>query len=140
MLEDLRSLCRAAQAYEEHVQDATLTGFLEQAAGLHAQEIAPATTGGSPSRRSTAPRVLRRMLVVLLGCEEALLPSWRSVSSPDPERLAEERRLFYVAVTRAKDRLLITHVAERAGRQTGGRWRFLAEAGLDQRRAAWLAA
>ena len=70
--------------------------------------------------------------VALLGCEEELLPSWRSISSPDPERLAEERRLFYVAATRAKDRLLITHVAERGRRPTGGPSRFLAEAGLQQ--------
>ncbi len=68
---------------------------------------------------------------MLLACEEQLLPSWRSVSSPDPERLAEERRLFYVAVTRAKDRLLITHAAERGRRPTGGPSRFLHEAGLQ---------
>ena len=68
--------------------------------------------------------------VALLGCEEELLPSWRSIASPDPERLAEERRLFYVAATRAKDRLLITHAAERGRRPTGGPSRFLAEAGL----------
>jgi hypothetical protein len=70
--------------------------------------------------------------VALLACEEQLLPSWRSLSSPDPERLAEARRLFYVAATRAKDRLLITHVAERGRRPTGGPSRFLAEAGLEQ--------
>ncbi len=70
--------------------------------------------------------------VALLACEEQLLPSWRSLSSPDPERLAEERRLFYVAATRAKDRLLITHVAERGRRPTGGPSRFLAEAGMEQ--------
>ena len=87
-------------------------------------------TGGSPSRRSTAPRAREAQLVVLLACEEQLLPSWRSLSSPDPERLAEERRLFYVAATRAKDRLLITHAAERGRRPTGGPSRFLAEAGL----------
>jgi superfamily I DNA/RNA helicase len=52
------------------------------------------------------------------------------VSSPDPERLAEEHRLFYVAVTRAKDRLLITYAAERGGRETGGPSQFLYEAGL----------
>ena len=67
---------------------------------------------------------------MLLACEEQLLPSWRSLSSSDPERLAEERRLFYVAATRAKDRLLITHAAERGRRPMGGPSRFLAEAGL----------
>jgi DNA helicase-2/ATP-dependent DNA helicase PcrA len=38
----------------------------------------------------------------------------------------------YVAATRAKDRLLITHAAERGRRETGGPSRFLAEAGLEQ--------
>ena len=132
VLEDLRSLCRAAHAHDEHDERATLTGFLEQAAGLHAQEL-DATT----DRRITVSTIHRAkgveaQAVALLGCEEELLPSWRSISSPDPERLAEERRLFYVAATRAKDRLLITHVAERGRRPTGGPSRFLAEAGLQQ--------
>ncbi|MGH2890622.1 MAG: 3'-5' exonuclease, partial [Solirubrobacteraceae bacterium] len=130
VLEDLRSLCRAAQAYEEHDERATLTGFLEQAAGLHAQEIDAAS-----DRRITVSTIHRSkgteaQAVALLGCEEQLLPSWRSISAPDPERLAEERRLFYVAATRAKDYLLITHAAERGRRPTGGPSRFLTEAGL----------
>ena len=132
VLEDLRSLCRAAQAHDEHDEHATLTGFLEQAAGLHAQEVDAAN-----DRRITVSTIHRAkgteaQAVALLGCEEELLPSWRSISSLDPERLAEERRLFYVATTRAKDRLLITHVAERGRRPTGGPSRFLAEAGLHQ--------
>ena len=130
VLEDLRSLCRAVQVYEEQNEDATLTGFLEQAAGLHAQELGP-----GEDRRITVSTIHKAkgaeaQLVVLLGCEEQLLPSWRSLTSPDPERLAEERRLFYVAATRAKDRLLITHATERGRRPTGGPSRFLREAGL----------
>ena len=130
VLEDLRSLCRAAQAFEEQHEHATLTGFLEHAAGLHAQELGP-----GEDRRITVSTVHRAKgtearVVVLLACEEQLLPSWRSLSSPDPERLEEERRLFYVAATRAKDRLLITHTAERGRRPTGGPSRFLHEAGL----------
>jgi DNA helicase-2/ATP-dependent DNA helicase PcrA len=132
VLEDLRSLCRAAHAHDEHDEHATLTGFLEHAAGLHAQEL-----DASTDRRITVSTIHRAkgveaQAVALLGCEEELLPSWRSISSPDPERLAEERRLFYVAATRAKDRLLITHVAERGRRPTGGPSRFLTEAGLQQ--------
>ena len=132
VLEDLRSLCRAAQAYEEHEERPTLTGFLEQAAGLHSQEL-----DADHDRRITVSTIHRAkgteaQAVALLGCEEELLPSWRSLSSPDPERLAEERRLFYVALTRAKDRLLITHAAERGRRPTGGPSRFLTEAGLQQ--------
>jgi DNA helicase-2/ATP-dependent DNA helicase PcrA len=130
VLEDLRSLCRAAQAFEEQHQRASLTRFLEHAAGLHAQELAP-----GEDRRITVSTIHRAkgteaQVVVLLACEEQLLPSWRSLTCADPDRLEEERRLFYVAVTRAKDRLLITHVAERGRRTTGGPSRFLSEAGL----------
>jgi DNA helicase II / ATP-dependent DNA helicase PcrA len=74
-------------------------------------------------------------LVIPLGCEERLLPSWQSISSLDPEAIAEERRLFYVAATRARDRLILTHVHTRSGRDTAGPSRFLYEAGLLDRTA-----
>jgi DNA helicase-2/ATP-dependent DNA helicase PcrA len=132
VLEDLRSLCRAAQAFEEQQPDtATLTGFLEHAAGLHAQQLAP----GEEDRRITVSTIHRAkgteaQLVVLVACEDQLLPSWRALGSPDPNDLAEERRLFYIAATRAKDRLILTYAHTRNRRPTGGPSRFLAEAGL----------
>jgi len=141
VLEDLRSLCRAAQGYEDqHGDTASLTGFLEHAAGLHAQEI----ERGQEDRRITISTIHRSKgtearFVIVLACEEQLLPSWRALANPDPEQLAEERRLFYVACTRAKDRLAITHAGTRGGRPTGGPSRFLSEAGLtnhDQALAA----
>ena len=134
MLEDLRSLCRAAQAYADQVgTGASITGFLEHAAGLHAEEIRP-----GEDRRITVSTIHRAkgteaQLVLLLGCEEQLLPSWRALQSADPEDLEEERRLFYVAATRAKDHLVLTRCHVRGGRATGGPSRFLAEAGLDTR-------
>jgi DNA helicase-2/ATP-dependent DNA helicase PcrA len=130
VLEDLRSLCRAAQAYEEQHEDATLTGFLDHAAGLHAHEVDAATDHRITVSTIHRAKGTEAQLVVLLACEEQLIPSWRSLSSPDPGRLEEERRLFYVAATRAKDRLLITHAAERGRRPTSGPSRFIAEAGL----------
>jgi ATP-dependent DNA helicase UvrD/PcrA len=109
----------------------TLIGFLEQAAGLNACQLAE----GEEDRRVTVSTIHRSKgaeaaLVVVVGCEERLLPIWRALETPDPERLQEERRLFYVACTRAKDRLYLTHCAKRGGRATGGPSRFLAEAGL----------
>lgn len=65
--------------------------------------------------------------VFLFGCNDGVLPSRRG----DPE---EERRLFYVAVTRAKESLHISYADQRAtfnGRMQGTKpSRFLAEAGL----------
>ena len=128
VLEDLRSLCRAVQAYEEREDSPTLTGFLEHARGLHARELTP-----GQDRRITVSTIHRAKgtearVVILAGCEERLLPSWRALG--DRAQLQEERRLFYVACTRAKDRLYVTHARTRGGRETAGPSRFLTEAGL----------
>lgn len=131
MLEDLRSLCRSAQALEEHHGAPAAVGeFLEYAIGLHAQELP-----SGEDRRVTVSTIHRAkgseaQLVSLLGLDEQVLPCWQALQDPDPEALCEERRLFYVACTRAKDTLVLTHARVRAGRQTGGPSRFLAEAGL----------
>lgn len=50
-------------------------------------------------------------LVILAGLEEGVLPSARSLE--DPEALEEERRLFYVGITRAREYLLLTHARYR---------------------------
>ena len=134
VLEDLRSLCRAAQAFDEqHGSAASLRDFLEHAAGLHAQELGPGEDCRVTVSTIHRAKGTEATLVIVLGCEEQLLPSWQSLASPDPEALCEERRLFYVAATRAKDRLILTHVRARRGRDTAGPSRFLYEAGLLSR-------
>jgi DNA helicase-2/ATP-dependent DNA helicase PcrA len=50
-------------------------------------------------------------VVFITGLEEGLLPHSRSFD--DQEEMAEERRLMYVGVTRAKDRLYLTHAFRR---------------------------
>jgi DNA helicase-2/ATP-dependent DNA helicase PcrA len=50
-------------------------------------------------------------VVFITGLEEGLLPHSRSLD--DPEQMAEERRLMYVGLTRAKDRLFLTHAFRR---------------------------
>ena len=49
--------------------------------------------------------------VILAGLEETILPSSRSLK--DEDAIEEERRLFYVGITRAKERLLLIHVKHR---------------------------
>jgi DNA helicase-2/ATP-dependent DNA helicase PcrA len=62
--------------------------------------------------------------VFVIGCEEQLFPHWRSMDRS--EDLEEERRLMYVAVTRAERCLYITSANFRKG-QFNQRSRFLAE-------------
>ncbi len=67
--------------------------------------------------------------VFLVGVEEGLLPHRRSLEE-SPDALAEERRLFYVGMTRAKERLYLTYVFRRSwygGDQPGEPSRFLAD-------------
>ena len=68
--------------------------------------------------------------VFVLGCEERRLPSSHAIEGTDPLAVEEERRLFYVAATRAKDRLVLTIAQERFGRPVAGPSRFVAETGL----------
>jgi DNA polymerase III epsilon subunit-like protein len=67
--------------------------------------------------------------VYIVGVEDAQLPGGTAAKPPTVTELEEARRLLYVGMTRAKDRLVLTHVAERGGKLTGGH-RFLDEMGL----------
>jgi superfamily I DNA/RNA helicase len=49
----------------------------------------------------------------LIGCEERLLPTGYAIDSGEALSVEEERRLFYVAATRAKDRLTLSMAVER---------------------------
>jgi len=53
-------------------------------------------------------------VVFIVGCEEGLFPHWRSVDEGDAA-LSEERRLMYVAMTRAERFLYLSHVNYRKG-------------------------
>jgi DNA helicase-2/ATP-dependent DNA helicase PcrA len=57
-----------------------------------------------------ASKGLEFPVVFIVGCEEGLLPYQRSDETPDIE---EERRLFYVGMTRAQQRLILTHTKSR---------------------------
>src|SRR6201999_22586 len=61
-----------------------------------------------------AAKGLEFPVVFVVGMEEGLMPfSWGSAEEQDQNARGEERRLFYVAMTRAKDRLFLTRASER---------------------------
>jgi DNA helicase-2/ATP-dependent DNA helicase PcrA len=60
-----------------------------------------------------AAKGLEFPVVFLVGCEDGLLPLRWPGRKPGDEDVAEERRLFFVGLTRAQDRLYVTHAARR---------------------------
>jgi superfamily I DNA/RNA helicase len=62
-----------------------------------------------------ASKGLEFPVVFLVGCEDGVLPlHWGG--TPDEQSLAEERRLFFVGMTRAQQRLILTHAHKRPWR------------------------
>ena len=113
-LENLAELLSAAADFEHRAETPSLGAFLDQVSLLSELDIP----------RKDAPVVLMTLhsakglefdVVFLVGMEDGLLPHSRSVLVPDA--LEEERRLCYVGMTRAMDRL---HLSCARSRQVFG--------------------
>ncbi len=90
-----------------------------------------------------AAKGLEFAVVFVTGCEEGLLPLIRSDDDCSDVSIEEERRLFYVAMTRAKDLLYLTHAkrrSQRLGDEPRERSRFVSEIPADCVRTAVLGA
>jgi DNA helicase-2/ATP-dependent DNA helicase PcrA len=108
---NLQELVNAALQYQEENEEGDLEGFLATAA----------LSSDADSKDTAADRVtlmtlhsskgLEFPVVCLVGLEQGLFPSYRSLD--DPASLEEERRLCYVGITRAKERLFLSHASER---------------------------
>jgi superfamily I DNA/RNA helicase len=70
--------------------------------------------------------------VYILGVEDTQLPGGTATKGTSTDEVEEARRLLYVGMTRAKDRLVLTRVETRNGKPTGGH-RFLDEMRLTPR-------
>jgi DNA helicase-2/ATP-dependent DNA helicase PcrA len=68
--------------------------------------------------------------VYVVGVEDYQLPGYYQTVERREDETAEARRLLYVGMTRARDRLVLTRVEQRFGREAGGS-RFLEEMGLQ---------
>ncbi len=96
-------------ASEDH--SISLGDFLEQVALVAETDNLEDETNAVTLLTLHAAKGLEFPIVFLTGLEDGVLPHSRSLD--DGEELAEERRLFYVGLTRAKDRVYITHAFRR---------------------------
>ncbi|MDY5859624.1 MAG: 3'-5' exonuclease [Eubacteriales bacterium] len=98
--------------YEEtHGEDASLSGFLEEIALVTDIDNYDSEADAVTLMTIHSAKGLEFPIVFLPGMEEGIFPGQQSAI--DENELEEERRLAYVAITRAKVRLFMTHARER---------------------------
>ncbi len=107
-VENVRELGSSIMQYENENEEATLSGYLEEVALI--SDIDSYEEGADAVVMMTvhSAKGLEFERVFLVGMEEGLFPSNQAIYG-GPVELEEERRLAYVAITRAKKRLHITH-------------------------------
>jgi len=108
---NLNELVNAALQYQEENEEGSLEGFLASAALASDADDKDTAADRITLMTLHASKGLEFPVVFLVGLEQGLFPSYRSLD--DPAALEEERRLCYVGVTRAKERLFLSHANER---------------------------
>ena len=114
-VDNLSQLQSVAAEFEQNTPDATLAGFLETTALVADSDQLPGEnedSGKVTMMTLHTAKGLEYPYVFLTGMEQGTFPHQRAME--DTSELAEERRLAYVGITRAKRRLYVTRAAVRA--------------------------
>ncbi|MDP5337171.1 MAG: DNA helicase PcrA [Nodularia sp. (in: cyanobacteria)] len=127
-IQNVQELYNAVLQFQEESEDVSLTAFLQSSA--LSSDLDNLKEGQKAVSLMTlhASKGLEFPVVFLVGLEQGLFPGHRSLNNP--ESLEEERRLCYVGITRAQERLYLSHARERrlyGSREPAMRSQFLNE-------------
>jgi DNA helicase-2/ATP-dependent DNA helicase PcrA len=109
--ENILELRTVARDYADLPVETALTTFLEEVALVSDVDNLDDEVDAPTLLTLHAAKGLEFPVVFVVGMEEKLFPHARSME--DPEQMEEERRLFYVGVTRSKERLYLLHTFRR---------------------------
>ncbi len=110
-LANLQELLVAMEEFDRTSEEKGLSAFLEQVALVSDLERSEAGRESATLMTLHAAKGLEFPVVFLVGLEERLFPHVRSLD--DPEAMEEERRLCYVGMTRARERLFLSNARRR---------------------------
>ncbi|MGN0758946.1 MAG: DNA helicase PcrA [Candidatus Ventricola sp.] len=110
-VENIREFVGAVQEFEDKADNPTLTDYLENVALVSDLDAMTEDGGAVTMMTLHSAKGLEFPNVFMIGMEENLFPSMRS--RDDPARMEEERRLCYVGITRARERLYLSHASRR---------------------------
>ena len=110
-IENLSELVGSAQEYRARTEEPTLSGFLEEVQLQSDQDTLAEDEAQVTLMTIHNAKGLEYRVVFLIGMEEGIFPHARSLEENEVE---EERRLAYVGMTRAMERLTLTHATARS--------------------------
>ena len=110
-LENIRELKSSINAYVQTAEVPSLSGFLEEIALYTDLETYNDSDDAVVLMTMHSAKGLEFPNVFLVGFEDGVFPGIRAIG--ELEEMEEERRLCYVAITRAKENLTITHAKQR---------------------------
>ena len=110
--ENVEELLGSMHAYQEEDETPSLSGYLERVT------LSEETPAGDESPKVAMMTVhsakgLEFREVVIAAMEDGMFPYKGTELGADPEEMEEERRLAYVAITRARERLTLSHATRR---------------------------
>lgn len=116
---NVEELINAAAQYDElNTDDLSVTAFLETTALVNEGDHLDPEAGQVTLMTIHAAKGLEFPTVFVVGLEHGLIPHERSINSDDPKQIEEERRLLFVAMTRAMRQLNLTTAQVRSQRGT----------------------
>jgi DNA helicase-2/ATP-dependent DNA helicase PcrA len=110
-LANLQELVAALEEFESTSEERTLSAFLEQVALISDLEKGEEGKASVTLMTLHSAKGLEYPVVFIIGMEERLFPHVRSLD--DPAQMEEERRLCYVGMTRARERLFLSNARRR---------------------------
>src|SRR3954454_3520229 len=110
-MENLMELVGVAREYQESAENPSLSEFLQQISLFSDQDAIEEERSLVTLMTLHNAKGLEFRAVFLIGMEEGVFPHSRSI---EEQGLEEERRLCYVGLTRAQERLVLTHAAARS--------------------------
>jgi DNA helicase-2/ATP-dependent DNA helicase PcrA len=110
-IENLQELVGVAREYQQQEGERSLSGFLQEISLYSEQDGLREEEGMLTLMTIHNAKGLEYEAVFIIGMEEGVFPHARSI---EEQGIEEERRLCYVGMTRAKERLTLTHAAARS--------------------------
>ena len=120
-IENVQELKSNIIAFAKEAENPTLAGFLDEVALYTDLDNYDQSADCVTLMTMHAAKGLEFPTVFIIGCEEGIFPGLRCIGEPD--EMEEERRLCYVALTRAREHLILTCARQRMlfGRTTANR-------------------